>query len=50
MNLTIAELEHRLRLAQHAKADAERSLRLHAYREQQAQAALTKARIEQGES
>lgn len=47
---SIAELEHRLQLAQHAKADAERSLRLHTYREQQAQQALTKARIESGDA
>lgn len=47
---TIAELEYRLQLAQHARADAERSVRLHTYREEQAQAALTKARIEQGET
>lgn len=46
---TIAELEHALQLTQHAKADAARSLKLHTYREQQAQAALTKARTEQGE-
>lgn len=46
---SIAELEHRLQLAQDAKADAERSLRLHTYREEQAQAALTNARLQQGE-
>lgn len=50
MTESIAELEHRLQLTQHAKADAERSLRLHTYREQQAQAALTKARIEAGDA
>lgn len=47
---SIEELEHRLQLTQHAKADAERSLRLHVYREQQALLALNKARAEQGES
>lgn len=47
---TIADLEHRLQLAQHARADAERSVKLHTYREQQAQAALTRARIEAGEA
>lgn len=46
---SIEELEHRLQLTQHAKADAERSLRLHTYREEQAQAALTRARLQQGE-
>lgn len=47
---TIADLEHRLQLAQHARADAERSLKLHTYREQEALRALTAERLRQGES
>lgn len=46
---SIAELEHRLQLAQDAEADAERSLRFHKGRVRLALDALTNARIEQGE-
>ncbi|WP_168429513.1 MULTISPECIES: hypothetical protein [unclassified Microbacterium] len=46
---SIAELEHRLQLAQEAEADAERSVRFHQFRARKALEALTAARIEQGE-
>ncbi|WP_171010957.1 MULTISPECIES: hypothetical protein [unclassified Microbacterium] len=46
---SIAELEHRLQLAQEARADAERSVKLHEFRERCAQEALTLERLRQGE-
>lgn len=51
---TIAELEHRVQLAQDAidaarQAGNEQSVQLHAYRAMRAEEALLTARIEQGE-